>query len=269
MKTSDFTPSKLINQPIGFFDSGIGGLTVLAKAMEMMPEEEFIYFADTSNAPYGEKSRDSIQKLTNSAIEKLLTYNVKAIVIACNTATSASIQALREKYPIPFIGMEPALKPAIECTPSTEKILVMATPLTLQEEKFRLLASRYCSYTNIEMMPCPGLAETIERGADSPENILFLLKDLFSAQGKKEYSTVVLGCTHYVFAKDAILQISGASNAVDGNEGTIRHLYNTLLRLNIKKVSSGTSAKKYQILSSAGATGIYHCEKMLKNLSIN
>ena len=130
---------KLKNRPIGFMDSGVGGLSVLREAVRVLPNEDFIYFGDSANAPYGTRTVREIRELTFKAVEKLMEYDIKALVVACNTATSAAISELRSKYKdMPVIGIEPAVKPAVVCS-NGGRIIVMATPMTLRQRKFREL----------------------------------------------------------------------------------------------------------------------------------
>ncbi len=154
----------ITKMPIGFFDSGVGGLSVLREAIKVLPNEDFIYFGDSKNAPYGTKTVDEVKKLTFNAVEFLLKHNVKAVVIACNTATSAAIEDLRNSYKnIPIIGIEPALKPAVELN-RKGKIVVMATPMTLAEKKFNDLMAKYKDASEMVSLPCPGLVEYVEKG---------------------------------------------------------------------------------------------------------
>jgi glutamate racemase len=256
------------SSPIGFFDSGIGGISVLAEAIKQMPCENYIYYADSLNAPYGEKSKDEILALSITAVEKLISAGAKAIVVACNTATSASIHYLRQNYTLPFIGMEPALKPAIENTTDGD-ILVMATPLTLQEEKFRTLASRLCHADNVEVLPCPGLAQVIEETEADFELTATLLEKIFLKSKKQQYSAVVLGCTHYIFIQELIKKTCRANITIDGNLGTIRQLRHIL---ELSKLSNGEKsnvATSVAFLSSSGPTGEAFCQRMLQKLTAN
>ena len=144
---------------IGVFDSGVGGISVLRELVAQMPNENYIFFGDSKNAPYGTKTLEEVQKLTCADAEYLLSRGVKALVVACNTATSAAIRILREKYAdMPVIGIEPALKPAVHAG-GHPRVLVMATPMTLREEKFHALMQRFESDAEILRLPCPGLVE--------------------------------------------------------------------------------------------------------------
>ena len=221
------------NKPIGFFDSGVGGISVLKKAMELLPSEDFIYFGDSIHAPYGDKDLDTIKELSFKAVDFLLSFGCKSIVVACNTATSAAISDIREKYPhIPIIGIEPALKVAIDHT-TDGKILVLATNRTLLEKKFKKLSDQFSQSRNIVSLPLPGLVEIIENGEDYQEKSYAYLKDALSMVDK-DLSSVVLGCTHYPFIKPSLRRIfSEEMLIVDGSEGTARRLKEVLTEENL------------------------------------
>lgn len=218
-------------QPIGFFDSGVGGLSVLKKAIELMPNENYIYFGDSKNAPYGDKSTEEVRQLTFEAVEFLLAKGVKAVVIACNTATSAAINELRDRFRhIPIIGIEPALKPAIELQ-EKGKILIMATAVTLKEKKFKNLMDRYRQHTEIIPLPCPGLPEFIESGDLNSNRLKEYLYNKLEPYRGKDISSIVLGCTHYPFIAHQIRALVGDNvHIIDGSEGTARELKRKLLQ---------------------------------------
>ena len=157
------------NAPIGVFDSGVGGISVLKELVKQMPNEHYIYFGDSANAPYGSRPTEQVRQLTLQAAEQLYSRNIKALVVACNTATSAAIEILRQNYPeLIVIGIEPALKPAADQFPRGN-IGVMATQVTLREEKFAHQLERF-PQAQVSLIPAPGLVELIESGnADSPE----------------------------------------------------------------------------------------------------
>ena len=213
---------------IGVFDSGVGGISVLRHLLRLMPGERFYYYGDSANAPYGTRCREEVRGLTFAAAERLMARGLKALVVACNTAPSAAIGELRAAYPdTVVIGIEPALKPAADRFPGG-RIGVMATPMTLREEKFAALLRRYGETERVYKLPCPGLVELVESGrADSPEMDALLEKLLGPCRGKLD--AVVLGCTHYPFAAPAISRVLGESTVLlDGGEGTARE---TLRRL--------------------------------------
>jgi glutamate racemase len=207
---------------IAVFDSGVGGLSVLRHLRRVMPGERYLYFGDSANAPYGTKTKEDVKKLTFDAAQRLISRGIMALVVACNTATSAAIHDLRIAYPdLVVIGIEPALKLAAERFPGG-KLCVMATPMTLREEKFAALMRRYEEVCHVQKLPAPGLVELVEGGkADSPETDS-LLKTLFATL-ESTPDAVVLGCTHYPFAAKAISRVLGGGvTLLDGGEGTAR-----------------------------------------------
>lgn len=213
-------------RPVGVFDSGVGGVSVLREMVRILPHEDFLFFGDSANAPYGTKTPEEICSLTMDRAAYLVSRGVKALVIACNTATSAAIIPLREKYrDIPVIGIEPALKPA-SMVKEHPTVLVMATPMTVQGEKFHELASRFEGKTNVVPLGCPGLVEYIENGmTDGPEISSFLENLLQPVLSAEKVDAVVLGCTHYPFVRTKIQKIVGEDVPVlDGSEGTAREL---------------------------------------------
>lgn len=206
---------------IAVFDSGVGGISVLRELVRLMPEEKYLYFGDSANAPYGSRTTEQIRELTMEAVEALLERGVKALVVACNTATSAAIDLLRSRYPDRIIiGIEPALKVAADRFPGGH-IGVMATTVTLREEKFVHQMSRF-SDLQVSTIPVPGLVELVEAGkADAPETEALLRSVLTPFVGKLD--AVVLGCTHYPFAAPLISKILGEQTVLlDGGEGTAR-----------------------------------------------
>ena len=206
---------------IGVFDSGVGGLSVLRHLRQLLPGEKYVYFGDCANAPYGSRTTQQVRALTLAAVEALFArYPIKALVVACNTATAAAITDLREKYPDRIIiGIEPALKLAADQFPGG-RIGVMATQVTLREEKFDQLLHRFDAGCTVEKIPAPGLVELIEQGkAESPEAEALLRRLLAPYAGKLD--ALVLGCTHYPFAAGAISRVlGGAVPLLDGGEGT-------------------------------------------------
>ena len=208
-------------RPIGVFDSGVGGVSVLRELVRLMPQEHYLYFGDSANAPYGEKTTEQVRQLTMAAAERLIKRGVKALVVACNTATSAAIHVLREKYPdMVVIGIEPALKVAADRFPKGN-IGVMATSVTLREEKFQHQTERFPD-ARIYPIPAPGLVEKIEGGLLKDKQTYELLeKLLLPYQGR--LAALVLGCTHYPFAAALIGEILGPETVLlDGGAGTAR-----------------------------------------------
>ena len=213
-------------RPVGVFDSGVGGISTLGALIRELPEEHFIYYGDMANAPYGTKSPEEVLACVRSVVAKLEEREIKALVIACNTATGAAAAQLRREMDIPVIGMEPALKPASEKR-GAGSILVLATPLTLHMEKFNLLMEKYGE--GAVRVPCPGLMELVE--ADDGEGARRYLMETFSLFDLNRVDAVVLGCTHYVFLRDAIRELLPERIAItDGNAGTARQLKRVLAR---------------------------------------
>lgn len=213
------------NLSIGFFDTGVGGISVLKEAIKLLPKENYIYIGDSLNAPYGVKTPEEARKLTFNMVDKLISMNVKAIVVACNTATSIAIDELRKAYKqVPIIGMEPALKPAVE-NYGNGIIVIMATPMTLAENKFSKLREKYNKASDIIPMPCDGLVEIIESGNTKGEIVEKYLRDRFKNIPKEKVSSVVLGCTHYPFIKEALVNVINEDVAIiDGSLGTVKQL---------------------------------------------
>ncbi len=216
-----------INRPIGVFDSGMGGISVLAELMEWMPNERFVYFGDSLNAPYGARSKKEVKELAFDACDYLSQKKVKAIVVACNTATSVAISELRKKFPIPIVGMEPALKVAVDSNPDGA-VLVMATPMTLKEKKFNDLMEGFSQKGKIEKLPAPGLVDLVERGILDGDEVEEELRACLGDLTQRGISTIVLGCTHFVFLDEAIKKAYSDVDLVDGNKGTARHVMNLL-----------------------------------------
>ena len=209
--------------PIGVFDSGLGGISVLGELVKELPYEDFLYFGDSANAPYGSRNTEEIRALTIRNAEMLFDRGIKALVIACNTATSAAIEDLRKMYPEKIlIGIEPALKPAVRLYPN-DKILVMATDATLREQKFAALLEKYNGTCEICKCPCPELVAFVERGElDSPALYEVLQKELGPYLDPLP-DAAVLGCTHFPFLKAAISKVVGSQCILlDGASGTAR-----------------------------------------------
>lgn len=208
---------------IAVFDSGVGGISVLRHLVQLLPGERFLYFGDSANAPYGSRSTEAVRQLTLAAANKLTTeYPLKALVIACNTATAAAVKNVRAAYPdLIVIGIEPALKVAADHFPGG-RVGVMATEVTLREEKFDTLLHRFDEECTITKIPAPGLVQLIEEGkVDTPETEALLHTILDPYVGKLD--ALVLGCTHYPFAAKAISRVLGTEVALlEGGGGTAR-----------------------------------------------
>lgn len=213
---------------IGFFDSGIGGISVLHRALQVLPYEDYIYYADTEHTPYGEKTTEEILSYADEALRFFTEHNVKAVVVACNTATSVAAPYLRKKYSIPIIGMEPAVKLAI-CNSKHKRVLVCATPVTCKMEKLHRLLNAVDLNHEVDLLPLPGLvhfAEAME--FDSPAVEAYLREEL-SRYPIEEYTSLVLGCTHFNYFKKVFRRILlPETSLIDGCSGTIRQLWKLL-----------------------------------------
>lgn len=216
------------NRPIGVFDSGIGGLTVLKKIIETLPNEHYIYYADTDNVPYGTKPKEEVKQYINQAIDFLVSKNVKAIVIACNTATSIAIQNLRETYTIPIIGIEPAAKPAVE-NRNGKKVMIMATPTTIREEKLKLLLEKLNAQDTVDLVAMPKLVEFAEKDIFETQEVKMYIQEQMKEFDLNEYSALVLGCTHFPFFKKVFNEIfPKETRIIDGSLGVANQLKNKL-----------------------------------------
>lgn len=210
-------------RPVGVLDSGVGGISVLRELVRLMPGEDFLYYGDSANAPYGTKAAQTVVDLTVKNTEFLLERGAKAIVVACNTATSVAIRLLREKYPdMPVIGIEPALKPAVKAKEHS-KVLVMATPMTLEQQKFNDMMHYYETDADIIKVPCPGLVELIEAGhLDGPE-LMEYLEQRFAPYKDEQIDAAVLGCTHYPLIRPMVQKMLPEGAVIyDGGFGTAR-----------------------------------------------
>ncbi len=224
---------------IGFFDSGIGGLSVLREAVALLPNENYIYYADSDNAPYGIKTKEEVRQLTFNAVSSMVDQGIKALVVACNTATSAAVRDLRGVYGFPIIGMEPAVKPAVaKNADGGKRVLVLATPLTLKEEKFQSLVTRFDSGHIVDMLPAPKLVEFAERFIFSGSEVDSYIKEILP-EDIHMYGTIVLGCTHFPLFRRALAGILPADvDIIDGNKGTVNHLHEILKAENLLNPSA-------------------------------
>ncbi len=219
---------------IAIFDSGVGGLTVLTDAMRALPGDRFLYYADTDHVPYGEKTRLQVRNRVLEVVEFIAGQRVDALVLACNTATSAAVGELRQRFPFPVIGMEPAVKPALvhNGLAGEKRVLVAATPLTLREEKFQQLVSAVDREGLVDPLPLPELVDLAERGEFGDETVLPILRQRLAPFELDDFGTVVLGCTHFLFFRPQFRQILPPRiDLLDGNQGTINQLVRTLAPL--------------------------------------
>lgn len=251
-------------QPIGVFDSGVGGISVLQELLKVMPGENYIYLGDSKNAPYGTKPLETVRQLTFENVRVLLDQGAKGLVVACNTATSAAVRLMRSMYPdLPIVGIEPALKPAA-LQKEHPRVLVMATPMTVQQEKFRQLMARYENKAEIYPLACPGLMEFIEAGDLESERLRDFLWKLLGPYLDKGLDSVVLGCTHYPFARKMIRSIVGdAVTIFDGGEGTAREMRRRLAAADLLNPSEEAGWVRFEN-SVATEAELALCQRLLK-----
>ena len=216
---------------IGVFDSGIGGLTVLDDLKEVLPNEDYLFYADSKNCPYGEKSDTELYDITSNIVDYLISNECKIIVIACNTATTRCIKYLRDKYKdMTFIGTEPAIK--VACDRDYKNILVMATPATIASERTSILVNENKKdYENIYLVPCEGLADAIE--TDNFKKQEDIVSSIYEEYKDKEIDAIVLGCTHYPHIKDLISKYFTNAELLDGGNGVARETKRQLERMNM------------------------------------
>ena len=225
---------------IGIFDSGLGGLSVLHEARKLLPNADYIYYADKAHVPYGEKKPEEIRGFVKDIFEFMIDQQVDAIVIACNTATSMVDKAYREQFPIPIVGMEPAVKKAVDLYGEEQKrILVAATPITIGGNKLHELVSHVDTQQKVDLVALPGLVRLAEKGHFNSVEVEDYLREALKDFNLSEYGTVVLGCTHFNYFKESFQKIfNGRVHFLDGNEGTVHQLMR-LISAEPKKAEKG------------------------------
>jgi glutamate racemase len=232
------------NNKIGMFDSGIGGLTILKELRKLLPNENYIYYADSKNNPYGEKSDSELMNIVTNIVDFLISKEVKIIVIACNTATTRCINRLRKMYPnMIFVGTEPAIK--VACDKNYKNTLVMATPGTIKSERtHELVKLNKKRDQKITLLSCKGLADAIESGnKDNVNKVLHKLLDKYVDEG---IDSIVLGCTHYPHAKKNIKELFPNAKLIDGNKGVSRQVKRQLESHNL--LNNSTTRGKVKMI---------------------
>ena len=211
-------------RPIGVFDSGVGGLSVLREIHALLPQENLLYVADSAHVPYGDKPAGFVEARSLAITRFLLQRGAKAIVVACNTATTVAIAALRTRFTVPVVGMEPAVKPAaIESR--SGRVGVLATRGTLASDKFASLLARFSVGVDVQVQPCPGLVERVERGALADDQTRALVESYVAPLVHGGVDTIVLGCTHYPFLRTLIAEAAGPTvSVIDPSPAVAREL---------------------------------------------
>ncbi len=253
---------------IGIFDSGIGGLSVLHEAYHLLPEAEYVFYADTEHVPYGLKTPEQIRGYVLEIISFLLAKGVDAIVIACNTATAVAIEEVRYSYGIPILGMEPAVKPAVEST-NDKRIMVMATPVTIRESKLQHLLQRVDEMHRVDLLPMPKLVEFAEREEFDTPAVEDYLQQQLSPFRIENYSALVLGCTHFNYFKPLYHKYFPAETLlIDGNGGTIRHLAD-VTQMSVNHKSSEIIFSDIQDMVVRGKTEYYLSGKIVQDSQLS
>ncbi len=231
--------------PIGVFDSGVGGLSVLREIRRELPGEDLLYVADSGHAPYGDKPPQLIEARSIEIIEFLLSRHAKAIVVACNTATGAAISTLRARFPVPIVAMEPAVKPAAAHTKSGV-VGVLATSRTLSSDNFAKLSARFGTDIDLLVQACPGLVEQVESGDLSGDQTRALLERYLLPLLERKADTIVLGCTHYPFLAPLIQEIAGPGVAIiDPAAAIARELRRRLADLGLLSDESRAGTERF------------------------
>jgi glutamate racemase len=232
--------------PIGIFDSGVGGVSVLQEIQRQLPAEHVIYVADSAHAPYGDKPVEDIQERAFRIVEFLLEQQVKAIVVACNTATGVAVEALRARWPLPFVAIEPAVKPAAAAT-RTGVVGVLATRQTIASPRFARLAETWANGARIIAQPCPGLVEQIERGELATHATRQLVESFVAPLVAQGADTLVLGCTHYPFVEPLIASVAGPGvTLINPAAAVARELRRRLAESNLLAPADGSGATLFR-----------------------
>ncbi len=215
-------------RPIGVFDSGVGGLSVVAEIRKLLPHESILYYADTLRCPYGPRPAEEIRQLALEASAVLLGQRAKLIVVACNTASSVALSVLRGAFKVPFVGMVPAVKPASLAT-RARKVLVMATAATVETEVFNEMVTQFAGSIEVHTQTCPGLVDLVETGDADPDRADSLLRHYLEPVSTHGLDTVVLGCTHFVFLREDIQRLLGDEvTVIDTGEAVARQVQRVL-----------------------------------------
>jgi glutamate racemase len=237
-----------MNHPIGIFDSGLGGISIWKEIVKMLPHEDLIYFADSGNCPYGNKSHEEILNLSDRITQFLLFQGCKMIVVACNTATAAAIDYLREQYKVPFIGIEPAVKPAAENT-KTGSIGILATKGTFEGRLFKKTKKQYADDISVQMQVGEGLVEIVEQNKIHTPYAFDLISTYIQPMLEAKADQIVLGCTHYPFLAPVIDKITaGKANVINPAPAVARQTKHILKKENLNR--SKNKKPKYEFYTS-------------------
>ncbi len=250
-----------MNDLIGFFDSGVGGISVLHTARRLLPNEHFLFYGDNKNAPYGPRPLEEIRRLSAAGIAKLLERDVKAVVIACNTATSAYAEIIRAQRPeLPIVGMEPALKPA-HFARHGGQVIVLATDATLRLSKFERLMAQYGS--DVICVVGEGLVELVESGRSRSPEARAQVEKLLKPYRDSQIDAIVLGCTHFPFLREPVARLFPRAQIFDGLDGTAQRLKSLLEERGLR---SGGAEGSVEYQSSGGDKSIRLMRALMEEL---
>lgn len=255
---------------IGVFDSGIGGLTLLHEIVQLLPNEQYCYYADTENVPYSTKSEEQIKVFVDSAVNYFLKKQVKAIVLACNTATNVCVEDLRQRLTIPIIAIQPAVKVAVDydtnfLAKAKKRILVCATPITLRSARFQRLLDSVNANLMVERMALPSLVKLAENEIFD-EQAKQYIQETINQVPINTFGSIVLGCTHFTYFEPIFKAISPNLAIFDGNEGTARHLKNILSKLDLLNQSEAESFSIEYVESGKISTNIARFERYIARI---
>lgn len=248
------------NRPIGIFDSGLGGLSVLQQVTKVLPDESILYVADSGHAPYGCKDETFVEQRSRLITEQLIKKGAKVIVIACNTATASIIEKFRQDYGIPFVGVEPGIKPAVNLT-QNGKIGVLATTATILSERYKQLLERYAGSMTLYNQACPGLADKVEEGLPDANETRQLIARYLKPLMVNDIDTLVLGCTHYSFLNNTIKQIVDKNIQLVDTSRAVAEQVGRILENNDLKILSTSKTIRYFTTGSVTDT-----QKAIKTL---
>ncbi len=241
------------SDPIGIFDSGVGGLSIAAAVHACLPHEDIVYFADRGHFPYGGRTEDDVRGLACAATEALLAGGAKLVVVACNTASSVALATLRTRYPVPFVGVVPGVKPATATT-ANRKVAVLATDATFQTQVFAELVTQFAEGVDVRCQVCPDLVSLVDAGVVDGPQVARLLHGYIDPLLADGVDTLVLGCTHYAFLRRAIEQVAGPGvTVIDTAEAVAAQVRRILEAHNL--LSQRRAVGTVQVLASAGRDG--------------
>ena len=249
-------------QPIGVFDSGVGGLSVLRHLQAQLPAEQFIYLADQGHVPYGSRSAQEIIQFSQGITQFFIQLNVKAIVIACNTASAAALSLLRQQFDLPFVGMEPAVKPAAQQTQSG-KVGILATGGTFASARYARLTAKYAQGVSVWEDPCVGLVPEIEAGRLDSPTVHQILQQALTPMLAAGVDTVVLGCTHYPFVLPVVEGILGTAVPIIDPAPAVARQTGVVLRQHHLQADAAQSGGVRFITTGAAEPYAWQVERLL------